>query len=347
MIRQSDVSRLFETMSNDMRIPQFEGEELSAYRQRLLYSALGKWIMQLFSDRDFENEENDQVSKAHVTISALDIIRSFKKISPEAVDFFKEETKTVNEIEDIYLNLGYINSGTYAFKYPTKRKKINTGNRSLIIDLDTDATRYYGLGLYGKIKETDTSLDDAYIITDIALDYFNKLVKNLRYEIFDSSKGKIEIYNIEYNRWDFFNDRYIKKYEYSILKIDGGLDYKIVKLSNGETFSASLPVIYCHSGTDDNFKWEVWRVILGLCAYNGKPATAVIRNYYTNGIKVSFGGFIIPFDELSLLKCMAWPLGDSLNIKEFVAAEPMEKAIVDLLKHLSIEVIRERDNYGA
>lgn len=341
MIKQNDINRLFETMSKDMKIVQFEGEDISAFRQRLLYSGLGKWIMQLFADRDFEDEENDQVSKSHVTISALDIIRSFKKISPEAVELFKEENKTVNEIEDIYLNLGYINSGTYTFKYPTKRQKINMGQRSLIIDLDTDATRYYGLGLYGKLKDTDISLGDAYIIKDSAVDYFKKLIKSLKFENFDSSKGKIEIYNIEHNRWDFFNDKYLKEHEYSILKIDDGLDYKIVRLSGDDVFSASLPVIYCHSGTDDNFKWEVWRVILGLCAYNEKPAVAMIENYCINGIKVSFGGYVLPFNEFSLFKCMAWPLKDSLNINEFVAAKSMEEPIISLLKHLSIEVVRE------
>ena len=341
MIKQRDIDRLFETMSKDMKILPLDGEEVSAFRQRLLYSGLGKWIMQLFADRDFEGEENEQVSKAHVTLSALDVIRSFKRLSPEAVEFFQEENKTVNEVEDIYLNLGYINSGTYSFKYPTKRQKINVGQRSLIVDLDTDATTYYGLGLYGKIKETDINLDDAYLIKESAVDYFKKLAKTLKYERFDPTKGKIEIYNIEHNRWDFFSDNYLKNHEYSILKIDDGLDYKIVRLSGDDTFSASLPVIYSHLGADDNFKWEVWRVILGLCAYNGNPAVAVIENYCGNGIKVSFGGYVLPFNEFSLFKCMAWPLKNSLTINSFVTAKSMEDAVLNLLRHLSIEVIRE------
>lgn len=341
MIKQNDINRLFETMSKDMKIPQFEREKISDFHQRLLYSGLGKWIMQLFADRDFEDEENDQVSKAHVTISALDIIESFKKISPEAAEFFKEENKTINEIEDIYLNLGYINSGTYTFKYPAKCHKINMGQRSLIIDLDADAAIYYGLGLYGELKENKIKLDDAYVIKDSAVDYFKKMVKSLKYENFDSSKGKIEIYNIEHNRWDFFNDKYLKEHEYSILKIDDGLDYKIVKLFGDDIFSASLPVIYTLSGADANFKWEVWRVILGLCAYNEKPASAIIENYCVNGIKITLGGYLFPFNEFSLFKCMVWPLNDSLNINEFVTAKSMEEAVVSLLRHLSIEVIRE------
>lgn len=341
MIKQNDINRLFETMSKDMKIPRFEREKISDFHQRLLYSGLGKWIMQLFADRDFEDEENDQVSKAHVTISALDIIESFKKISPEAAEFFKEENKTINEIEDIYLNLGYINSGTYTFKYPAKRHKINMGQRSLIIDLDADAAIYYGLGLYGELKENKIELDDAYVIKDNAVDYFKKMVKSLKYENFDSSKGKIEIYNIEHNRWDFFNDKYLKEHEYSILKIGDGLNYKIVKLFGDDIFSASLPVIYTLSGADANFKWEVWRVILGLCAYNEKPASAIIENYCVNGIKITLSGYLFPFNEFSLFKCMVWPLNDSLNINEFVTAKSMEEAVVSLLRHLSIEVIRE------
>ncbi len=342
MINPKQIDRLFFTMSRDMKISRFEGEDDVSSRNRILYSGLGKWIMQLFADRDFEEEENNQVTKAHVTISALDVVRSFKKICPNAIGFFSDEKGTINEIEDIYLAVGYINSGTYNFKYPSKRQKINMGVRSLVIDLDTNVTRFCGLGVYGAIKESDISLDDYYLTKDNALDYFKNIVKQLKYEKANFSYGKNEIYNVEKNRWDYFNDKEANKYEYSIVKVDDGLDYKIVKKQDDELYSASLPAIYSHPGDSDlNFKREVWRVILGLCCYNQKPAIAHIEDYHKDGIKIDFGGYVMPFNEYALFKCIAWPINTSLEIGSFAARKDMLEPILSLLNHLSINAIVE------
>lgn len=342
MIKPNDIDKLYGTMSKDMKISQFEGEDISSFRNRVLYSGLGKWIMQLFADRDFEEDDSNQVSKSHVTISALDIIDSFKKISVNALDFFDDKDKSkkaVNEIEDIYVNLGYINSGTYSFKYPNKRVRVCMGLRSLVVDLDTSMTRYCGLGIYSNSKEDDTRLVNFFVIKDSALDYFKKMIKNLRYEKANLSHGKNEIYNIDYNRWDFYGEKYAKKYEFSLVRVDDGLNHKIIRTVGNELYEATLPAIYSHPGDDDeNFRRELWRVILGMCAYNNQPAHAIMEKYCNKGIKITLGGYVLPFNEYSILKCIAWPLHTALNINSFVAGEEMANAIKTILEHLSIEV---------
>lgn len=345
MIKPADIDKLYETMSKDMKISRFKGEDIPSFRNRVLYSGLGKWIMQLFADRDFEEDDSNQVSKSHVTISALDIIDSFQKISANALGFFEDKDKAkkaVNEIEDIYLNLGYINSGTYTFKYPNKRARVHMGSRSLVVDLDTTMTRYCGLGIYSNSKDGDTQLEDFFVIKDSALDCFKKMAKSMKYEKADLSHGKNEIYNIEQNRWDFYSEKSAKKYEYSIVRVDDGLNHKIIRTVGEELYEANLPAIYSHPGDDDlNFKREIWRLILGLCAYNNRPAAAIIDKYCDKGIKISFGGYVLPFNEYSIFKCIAWPLHTALDINDFVAGEEMIDAIKIILKHLSIEILEE------
>ena len=345
MIRPSDIDKLYETMAKDMKISQFEGEDISSFRNRVLYSGLGKWIMQLFADRDFEEDDSNRISKSHVTISALDIVGSFQKISANALGFFGDKDKAkkaVNEIEDIYLNLGYINSGTYTFKYPDKRVRVHMGVRSLVVDLDTTMTRYCGLGIYSNSKDEDTKLEDFFVIKDNALDYFKKMARSLKYEKADLSHGKNEIYNIEQNRWDYYGDKFAKKYEYSIVRVDDGLNHKVIRIVGDELYEAILPAIYSHPGDDDlNFKREIWRLILGLCAYNNRPAAAIVDKYCDKGIRITFGGYVLPFNEYSILKCVAWPLHAALNINDFVIGEEMLGAVKIILKHLSIEILEE------
>lgn len=348
MIKKDDIDRLFETISKDTRVKRYGDEDLSLFRHRVLYSALGKWIMFLFADRDFEGDQSNQVTKNHVTISALDIIDSFKKISPEAQEYFANPAKTVNEIERVYISMGYINSGDCVFVYPTKRRKVSFDNSSLYIDLDTTIKKYYGLGIFGEKTEGDTELSDFYLIKENALDYFKKLVSTLTYEFFDSSHGHIDIYNIERNGWDLYNDVYAKKYEYSIVRVDN-FGYKVIRVSGNDIYAATLPIIYGRTHSEDHYFYrEAWRVILGMCAYNNKPAEAIISDYYQKGIKISLGGYTLPFSEQSILRCSTWPLRNSLDTNELVANKKIENKLIELLEHLSIKVVKpEEEQHGA
>lgn len=341
MIDSQTVNRLFLTMSNDMNLKLFNDEDASSFRRRVLYSALGKWIMFLFADRDFEEDQSGQITKSHITISALDIINSWKKISNEAKEFFLNPEETVKEIERVYINIGYINSGDRTFIYPKSRQRVSFDFNSLIIDADTNVKKYYGLGIFGKPEEGDISLNDFYLIKDNALDYFKNLANNLDYEIFSQTQGVMEIYNIDYNRWDLYSENLAKKYEYSIIRLDHNLTYKIIRLSGDTIYSATLPSIY--SEEDIFFKHEVWRIILGMCAFNGKPAEAAIRDYHEKGIKISLGGYMIPFSERAILRCSTWPSRDSTDIFELIANKHIENKIIEILEHLSIKVIKEEE----
>ena len=345
MINYYALERMYKTIAEDLKIENFGNEPINDFHNRIIYSAIGRWIMQLFADRDFEDEDLNQVSKSHVTISALDVLASYKKVDTELLAYFVDDKKLINDIEDIYVALGYINSGNYAFKYPIYKNRVSFCKKTLVIDLDSNAKKMRGLGLWGKYDESiDMPIDRFLLNNSDSLTVFKNLSAKLSYSDFNSNLGKIEVYNVDKNRWDYFSEKTTSTYEYYILKIDDGLDYQLLRRIDGNYYSASIPVIYTKKSNDNIFVHEVWRLILGLCSYNSKPVSCTISNYGDKGIKFSFGGFILPFFEYAIIKCMAWPLDNANGINNFVTSISMKDSIIKLLSHLSINIVEKGGN---
>lgn len=345
MINSNELERMYKIIAEDLKIENFGNEPIIDFHNRIIYSAIGRWIMQLFADRDFEDEDLDQVSKSHVTISALNVLASYKKVDTELLSYFVDDKKLINDIENIYVVLGYINAGNYAFKYPIYKNRVSFCKKTLVIDLDSNARKMRGLGLWGKYDESiDMPFDRFLLNNSDSLTVFKNLSAKLSYSDFNSNLGKIEVYNVDKNRWDYFSEKTTSTYEYYILKVDDGLDYQLLRRIDGNYYSASIPVIYTKKSNDDFFVHEVWRLILGLCSYNSKPATCTISNYGEKGIKFSFGGFILPFFEYAIIKCMAWPLDNANGINNFVTNISMKDSIIKLLSHLSINIVEKGEN---
>ena len=99
MINFYTLERMYKTIAEDLKIENFGNEPINVFHNRIIYSAIGRWIMMLFADRDFEDEDLNQVSKSHVTISALDVLASYKKVDNELLSYFVDDKKLVNDIE--------------------------------------------------------------------------------------------------------------------------------------------------------------------------------------------------------------------------------------------------------
>ncbi len=345
MIDANKINELYKTVSSDLKITRFNNESEESFRCRLVYSALGKWILTLFSDRDFEESELEQVSKTHVTITAINVIDSYKKLDPLLLNYFYDDKKLINLIENIYLKTGYVNSGYYSFKKQNKMARVAIGKKCLVIDDVAKNRKMRGLGFWGNSSNTNVSLDDFLLVDENAHDYANKLISQLKFIKFDAIYGKNEIYNIERNRWEFYSNKLLDKYAYLIVKIDDGLDYKILKKVGNDIYGASIPTLYTNQSNDFNFFHEVWRFILGICSLDGQKAKCYFKKY-NDYIKIRFGGFILPLQEEAILKCMCWPLNDCLNSSEFITDISMESAIIDLLNRLSIDIVVEEFSDG-
>ncbi|CCV65552.1 hypothetical protein BN85305310 [Paracholeplasma brassicae] len=334
------LDRLYKTISDDLRISKYEKEDDLSYKNRLVYSAIGRWVMSLFSDRDFEEDDTSKVSKSHVTITAMDVLLSYKKVDAGLEQYFTDDRALINMIEETYQRVGYVNSGAYSFKKQSKTARVAISNKCLFIDIDSNV-RIRGLGLWGKCSESDTSLSDYLLVNEEAHIYTERLITLLQYNAFEDNVGKIEIYNTNKNKWEYYSSRIAYKAMYSIVRVDDGLDYKIIKHSNDIIYAASLPTLYTKQSTEFTFKHEVWRIILGICSINSRKARCNIRIVNNEAVIIKFNGFILPALEESILKCMAWPLNNCLNIFEYITDISMLKSIIVLLSRLSIEIVVE------
>lgn len=346
MINKKKIDELFNTISSDLSIFKFADESEISFKNRLTYSAISKWILELFSDRDIEkeayeknsNDDYEKISKSHVTISALNILNSYKKIVTELNDYFINDNKFINCIEDIYIRLGYVKSGMFSFKLQDRTGKIAIGDESLIIDANSKVNKVRGLGLWGKHSNLDIPLANYLLINTNADDYALNMISQLKYNIFEYEHGRCDIYDNQLHMWIEYSPNLARKFKYSVVKIDDGLDYKILKCIDDEIYAGSLPEIYTKGKNDFYFYHDIWRIILGICSLNGCKAMCqlMIKEDY---IKVKFQGFILPLFEDALLRCIAWPLKNCLNVSEFITDISMKKTLIELLSKFCVDIV--------
>lgn len=337
-----DTSNIYKQISLDLSIERFFNESEQRYSERLTYSAIGKWIITLFNDRDFEEDSIEQVSKTHVTLTAIEVLNSFIKIEPSLRRYFKKARDLVRHIEEIYLQIGSVINGEYCFKKQTKKAQIKIGHLSLSSDIDINIFKTYGLGQRVNSSDNDLDLGDFAYIKENAEMYTTNLINNLRFNSLDLNCKKVQIYNIDKNKREYFSKNLIHKYNYLVAKIDDGLTYEILKNDESGIYSAQLPNIYTKSCNTLIFKHEIWRVILGICAINKCNAKCIIKIFDKSHIIFRFCGFVLPSFEESLIKCMAWPVNDSLSCVEFVTNYEMKNSVVEILSRLSIQILEDR-----
>ncbi len=338
MIDRTKIQNLYNTISKDLKISKFSFENETDYRCRLIYSAIGKWTLTSFSDRDYEDGVIDQVSKSHVTIKVMSILNSYRKLDPSLNDYFVNDKELINAIENVYLQVGYVNSGNYTFKRQPKKAHLRIADKTLDINDESNASRMRGLGIWRKQEDEDVRFEDYLLINDDALTYAKKLIKQLKYSEFNFALGKVEFYNIEKNKWEFFNEKSISGFSNIVVRIDDGLDYKVLKKYEDGIYAASISPIYTKQADDFYFQHEIWRVILGICALEGKRAKCYMKSD-NDSLIIKFAGFAVPVLEESIIRCMCWPRNNCLNRFEYISDISMKKAINEILEKMSIEVI--------
>ncbi|MCI1245490.1 MAG: hypothetical protein LKG11_06060 [Bacilli bacterium] len=346
-----EAGSLFTSISNDLGIKPFSLETESRFRCRLIYSAVSDWVLRSVRDRDIEGTEGqkdyDQVSKSHVTGIATSVLSSFKKIDDSVGDFFPKsnEKDLANDLEDIYLRLGYFDSGDYAF-LPSSfiRRVLITDSTSLLIDDKAQFLKMVGVGRLDKTKSGDLPLDKYFVGEASAEGSFIELSKRMNYSAFSSDeRGLVEFYNSEKKRWDLFDVEKASRFPFSVLRF-GHMTYALLKWFEGKPFSASLPEIYNTTAKDINYSREIWRIILGLSANIGNPHICRVSTFCGDGVllDISSSGCVLPLNELAILRCLSWPVNNCLDQFGFVTYSNFVDPILFILKRLSFIIDDER-----
>ena len=349
MINPEIKDKLYNRISRDLVIYQYEEEDISDYHNRLIFSALGKRILTLFKDADFDfasiDDKDDAeyfISKSHVTLGAQNFLSNMLNIDPSLKDFLVDEKATkqiIKSIENIYENFGYVFSGNYNYKRPDHFANLKVGTNSLSINSDINAKTMFGLGNWKYISTGYIEFKDFMPCKLNALDTFNELINNLSFENFSEIHGDLKVYDVERRMWADFDKNSLNRFEYYVLKVDNGLDYKILKKINENILAASLPNIYKIDNQNVMFKYEIWRIIFGLCAYCGHPAVCYKTKYTKEGYMFKFAGYVLPFSEYALLNLMAWPYKHINNYFAYIINAGMIESVKTIMNHLCIEVV--------
>jgi hypothetical protein len=344
---------LYATISADLGIQKFLGENDMEFHFRLVYSALGSWVLKLATDRDMDHKDLKQVSRAHVTNSVIDILNAFLSLDSLLEVYFKKRKPRDDEkwklsliryIEDCYENLGYYDFFADYYIHETSDAKYLSviDNHILNVDNSSDCEFMVGLGRYvAKTKECIYDFMDFFPGTANAKSAFETIVNYVSYQKFIKDyPGQLEIYDIDKRMWSSFDMKIALKYPLSMLRVDN-LTYAILKSENGNLYMGKLPEIYNKTCKDSYFSREIWRLICGMASYLGKPFHVKIKHHFKNGIIIDFRNLNIislPKRERIMLRAMTWPYRSCLDDLTLITYEKFRPAIEKIFNRLCIEV---------
>lgn len=325
----NNINDIYYGMENDLHLHSGDNEDPASFHCRLVYSGIANWILSLSTDRDSNepDSKNDFVLKTHVTNVSRDILLSFIKADPALKPYFfvDKVIDFINFVEDSYVSLGYFENDDYRFKAAKYKTLIRLIGSNLVLHVDYPC-RFHGmtgLGLYRVAKEEDSkgaSIDDYLCISQTALGTFKSLADSLKYQPFVSEavKGRVEFYHPVKKRWLPFSEEDSRLFDYLILRFDN-MAYSFLKKMGNNVYISPLPVIYNPISKDSFHQREIWRIILGYCAFLGYNFEAVYHfDKATNLCFLNFEGFILPGKENAFLHCLYWPQRDCLDVFQSV-----------------------------
>ena len=339
-----DPSLLYHAAAIDLSIHPFEGEDKTMdYVFRLVYSMVGAWILAAFNDRSMESDL--EVSKTHVTRTAMDLINSYRKIDAGLGVYFdcEKDLDFVKRIEDAYVLLGFVGSGDYTYTPEPFRKKVTlSGKLSLNIDTYQKPMKMVGIAPIAPSQDIDSPLEDLFLCQKAAKETFEALEKSLDFQKFASfTKGKVEFYDPTSHNYKPYGPHALQVFGKLLLRLDGGGQYAILKPSSDLPSIGYLPNIYSRWENDEvNFGREGWRVILGYCASMGKPLKATVKPYAKGkGASTLVMKYIsLPKTEEAILMCLGWPGRFATDKDYWIIPDETMPCVRKLLEHLSIEV---------
>ncbi len=351
-----DLIPVYRTISNELQILKFKGESDINFHSRLVYSALGSWILKLSKDRDSDENDTHQVSKTHVTYSALEILNAFLQMDSSLSNFYFAASKNdcdehwkislIKNIESNYIQAGYFDSGNYSFHETQYAQRYSFKNGyDLCIDNSSSVEKMISLGTYNKHDKITKFISEFFPSKASALDVFNLLSKSLIFQPFQREKyNNVKIYDISQYEWVPFQEEIALRYAYSFLRID--LEHRaLLKNMNGNIQYSYLPDVYQPKVEYDRiYKDEDWKLLFGMAAYIGKPFSVNIIHQNHDAVLFNFGkkvDFTIPVKEKTLLHLMAWPVANCFSNSSFITYEEMTTAIKQILSRLSMQIIEK------
>lgn len=153
--------KLIDQMAIDLQIFKFNEEPEESYINRLLYSAIGAWIIQSMKDsRIAPTNQKIGVSKTYLTQKISNIVTEFLTLFPSFINYLDgmSEIEVARIMRENYEKGGFINSeefGEFIIPAPLKRCFINGEWLLVRNDYQNIVGKAVGLGVFAKNNHLD------------------------------------------------------------------------------------------------------------------------------------------------------------------------------------------------
>ncbi|HHY81643.1 MAG TPA: hypothetical protein GX505_03060 [Clostridiales bacterium] len=334
------VQEFFNQLSLDLAIRRYSCESESSYYSRLIYSAIGCWILYCTGDKNIEEDISRYgVSKNYINRRCSKILNNFLEIYPQAQDWFftdniADYTDVIRYIREIYEFLGYLVSAGLdsSLILPICRKVIVEDGLALYRGV-SKVSPMIGLGTYKYMKEVRKEdialLFDMFLVPNKRADKFvQDYIKKIKWGAGGVSENT---QFFEYKSKNSLSESWINTWTQDTITIykNSLLDYGLVKFEEGQLYTSKFPDHIVNEK-------EVRRFMYGLKGNNGSNMKAKLKMHSDVAVLRLFSK--LPEREMMLLRVLSWPVNFIEDVYNYYIPLEVINVIKKILGNLCIEV---------
>lgn len=345
---------LIKQIGEDLQLYKFINETDCEYLNRLIYSAIGVWVLHILKDRRFEDNYNRiGVSKKYITRKISKIISQYRSLFPSFNDFLNELTSTELAviIRKNYECAGYIvpvGFDEYSILSLTKEFKVTDKFKLVRNNFDFLESKVVGLGVFMEdcTKEKVQSIDNIFYIPKLdAKTWTLEYIRYLKWNNAVRLGENVQFFNP--NSKKSFNRCWEEKFPQYIditLYKTNNWDYGFARKDSSNYIGIKIPEWLI--GTENNiceslFHNDVRRFMYGLKAIYENNVNVILEKKIDHFELKLLNA--LPMRELIALKFFSWNKKcylDKCNYDYIIPCEFIEP-VKYLLNKLSI-IIEER-----
>lgn len=336
-------------MANDLQIVKFSDEEQSDYTNRLLYSAIGCWLVQTIQDKDFMDNYNKRgISKSYLTRKISKVVREYAEIFPTFRNFLDGLTETEFAVclRVDYERAGYVVPTGFDEYITTSSQKVAKLNDHCFIlrnEFENANTKVIGLGSFAKkvINGETCNLDELFYLTKIdALNWTRKYIERLSWSSGERLGEEAQYFNARNikNFSDSWESIFPADIEITLYKTNNW-DYGFARKSNVGIEGIKIPEWLIGQGTNESeklFDNDVRRFMYGLKAMYGNR-TKVLAFRKTEYVEIKLLS-ALPTRERTVLQFFGWKRRGYLNDYNYIVPNEIFDTVRALLENLSMIV---------
>lgn len=331
---------LFNQISSDLMIRRYSCESESTYFSRLIYSAIGCWILCCTGDKNIEEDDSRYgVSKNYINRRCSEILNDFLEICPQAQNWFFAEdivdcSGVIKYIRDIYEYLGYlVSAGPDTSLILPKCRKVIIEDGLVLHRGTAKVSKMIGLGVYEFSRKTEkediTRLFDMFFIpTQKADRYVQDYIKKAKWGTGGVSEGT---QFFEYESKLLLSKSWTDTCPRDILTIyrSNFVDYGLVKSIEGQLYTSQFPRYI----VDEH---EVRRFMYGFKGINKVNVKAKLNRFSDVAVLKLYSK--LPGREMTLLRILSWPVNDIKDVYNYYIPLEVINVVKKILENLCIDV---------